>query len=71
MQDHWIDEFYNDHHGFKVFIKWKSILEHLDHKFKLSTLDLPLFCFLKSYYSIVLDLENPKDRFMHPLGFGN
>ena len=70
MEDHRIDEFYDDHHGFRVFIKWKSILEHLDPKFKLSTLDLSLFWFLKPYYSIVLDLENPKDRCIHP-GFGN
>lgn len=32
----WVDEFYDNHRDFKVFIICKSIHEHLDRKFELS-----------------------------------
>ena len=34
--DHWVNEFYDDHHGFKVFIGWKSIRKHPDPRLELS-----------------------------------
>ena len=36
MEDYWVDEFYNDYRGFRVFIGWKLIQEYLNHRFERS-----------------------------------
>ena len=36
VENCWIDEFYDNHRDFKVFIICKLIQEHLDRKFELS-----------------------------------